>query len=78
MSSRIQVRLIRSGAKIPDPSTNITSETVHLLIGMVDWSMALITFIIDEVFMLGDLIEDHGDIADDLALDRLNERSNYN
>ncbi len=45
---------------------------------MVDWLMALITFIIDEVFMLGDLLEDQGDIADDLALDRLNERSKYN
>lgn len=40
--------------------------------------MALITFIIDEVFMLGDLLEDHGDIADDLALALLNERSKYN
>ncbi len=40
--------------------------------------MALIIFVIDEVFMLGDLLEDHGDIADDLALDRLNERSNHN
>ena len=39
--------------------------------------MALITFIIDEVFMLGDLLEDHGDIADDLALALLNERSKY-
>ena len=45
---------------------------------MVNWLMALITFIIDEVFMLGDLLEDHGDIADDLALALLNERSKYN
>ena len=45
---------------------------------MVDWLMALITFVVDEVFMLGNLLEDHGDIADDLALDRLNERSKYN
>ena len=45
---------------------------------MVDWSMTLITFVVDEIFMLGDLLEDHGDIADDLALDLVNERSEYN
>ena len=61
-----------------DYSPDAQQSSVHLLIGMVNWLMALITFIIDEVFMLGDLLEDHGDIADDLALALLNERSKYN
>lgn len=50
-------------------------ETVYLLIGMASWLMALIVFIVDEIFMLGDLIEDQGPAADHLTLDLLNNKS---
>ena len=44
---------------------------------MVNWSMALITFITDEIFILGDLLDGLGDITEKLALDFLNEHSGY-
>lgn len=37
--------------------------------------MALIVFIVDEIFMLGDLIDDQGPAADHLTLDLLNNKS---
>lgn len=42
---------------------------------MASWLMALIVFIIDEIFMLGDVLEDQGLIADHLTLDLLNTKS---
>ena len=37
--------------------------------------MALIVFIVDEIFMLGDLIDEQGPAADHLTLDLLNDKS---
>ena len=52
-----------------------TSETVHVLIGLVSWSMTLISHIVDELFVLGDFLEDNSDGAGNMSLNVLNARS---
>ena len=54
--------------------TESKPETVHILIGLVSWSMTLISYIVDELFVLGDFLEDH-EGAGDGDLDFLNARS---
>ena len=56
-------------------TTKSSSETVHVLIGLVSWSMSLISFIVDELFVLGDFLEDQNDETGDTSLDVLNARS---
>ena len=55
--------------------TDFTIETVHVLIGLVSWSMTLISYIIDELFELGNYLEDHDDGTGNMNLDLLNARS---
>ncbi|CAF9909793.1 mediator complex subunit [Imshaugia aleurites] len=49
-------------------------ETVHVLIGLVSWSMTLISHIVDELFVLGDFLEDNSDGAGNMSLNVLNAR----
>lgn len=55
--------------------TNTNLETVHVLVGLVTWSMTLISYIVDELFVLGDYLEDHDDGTGNINLDLLNTRS---
>ena len=54
---------------------NTNSETVHVLVGLVTWSMTLISYIVDELFVLGDYLEEHDDGTGNIDLDILNTRS---
>lgn len=49
-------------------------ETVHVLVGLVSWSMTLISHIVDDLFVLGDFLEDQSDEAGNISLDVLNAR----
>ena len=58
-------------------TTNSTLETVHVLIGLVSWSLTLISYIVDELFELGNYLEDHDDGTGNVSLDLLNARSKF-
>lgn len=51
------------------------SETVHVLVGLVSWSLTLIGYIFDEIFVLADFLEDHDEGAGNVSLDVLNAKS---
>lgn len=52
------------------------SDSVHFIIGLVSWLMALFGFIVDEIFTLAEFLEDEGSNPSKL-LDLINRKGNF-
>lgn len=51
-------------------------DSVHFIVGLVSWLMALFGFIVDEIFALADVFEDEGRYSSNL-LDLINQKGNF-